>query len=131
MIRRLKKNSIDTNSEISGFLGEGTTLNGEIRFKNAFRIDGKVIGKIISEDMLIVGSRGEVEAEVDVGVLSVSGLIRGDVRAREKLEIHNGGKICGTITLDKPNFIVEEGGIFEGKVDMRSSNEGAAKDPVA
>ena len=119
MMRKTGKSNKESPTEISGFIGEGTSLHGEIHFKNAFRIDGKLTGKIISEDMLIVGSQGEIEAEVDVGVLSVSGIIRGNVRAREKLEIHSGGKIYGTITLDKPNFVVEKGGIFEGKVDMK------------
>ena len=123
MIRKKGQSSADAPNEISGFIGEGTTLQGEIHFRNAFRIDGKVKGKIVSEDMLIIGSQGEVEAEVDVGVLSVNGVIRGNVRAREKLEIHSGGKIYGIITLDKPNFVVEKGGIFEGKVDMKMTDD--------
>lgn len=106
-------------TEISGFIGDGTTLVGEIHFKEAFRIDGKIKGKIVSEDMLIIGSKGDVEADVDVGILSVSGTIRGSVRVRERLEIHPCGKIYGNITLEKPNFVIEKGGVFEGKVDMK------------
>ncbi len=116
---KIVKKTSETISEISGFIGEGTTLVGEIHFKDAFRIDGKIKGKIVSEDMLIVGSKGDVEADVDVGILSVSGTIRGSVRAREKLEIHANGKVYGNIKVDKANFIVEKGGVFEGKVDMK------------
>jgi cytoskeletal protein CcmA (bactofilin family) len=106
-------------SEISGFIGEGTVFTGEIRFKDAFRIDGTVKGKVISEDMLIVGKNGYVEADVDVGILTLSGTVRGSVRARERLEILSTGKIYGDMKLDKPNFVVEKGGVFEGQVDMK------------
>jgi cytoskeletal protein CcmA (bactofilin family) len=118
MKHKIAKSKEEGISEISGFIGEGTIFTGEIRFKEAFRIDGKVKGKIISEDMLIIGKNGEVEADVDVGVLSLSGTIRGTVRARERLEIHSTGKIYGDINLDKPNFVIEKGGVFEGQVDM-------------
>ena len=114
----MAKKKSEAITEISGFIGEGTAVEGEIHFKDAFRIDGKIKGKIVSDDMLIVGSKGDVEADIDVGFLSVSGTIRGTVRVREKLEIHPGGKIYGHIKMDKPNFVVEKGGIFEGKVDM-------------
>ncbi len=120
-MKRINKLHKDSPTEISGFIGEGTILQGEVHFKNAFRIDGKLKGKIVSEDMLIIGNQGDVEAEVDVGVLSVSGVIRGTIRARERLEIHANGKIYGSVTLDKPNFIIEEGGVLEGKVDMKAS----------
>lgn len=116
---KITKKKEEIASEISGFIGEGTTFTGEIRFKDAFRIDGTVKGKVISEDMLIVGKNGYVEADVDVGILSLSGIIRGSVRARERLEIHSTGKVYGDMKLDKPNFVVEKGGIFEGQVDMK------------
>lgn len=123
MTEKKAKNKEEMASEISGFIGEGTTFTGEIRFKDAFRIDGKVKGKVISEDMLIIGKKGYVEADIDVGILSLSGTVRGSVRARERLEILSTGKVYGDMKLDKPNFIVEKGGIFEGQVDMKFEEE--------
>jgi len=104
--------------DISGFLAEGTEIKGEIRFKDLLRVDGKVSGKIVSEGELVVGETGEVEAEVSVGTLSVSGKVNGTVHAGEKVEIHPKGRVHGDITISKANLVIHEGGVFEGKIDM-------------
>lgn len=111
--------------DISGFLAEGTEIEGTIRFRDVLRVDGKVKGKIISERELVVGESGEVEADIDVGVLSVSGRVTGTIHVREKLEIHPKGRLLGEITLEKPNLVIHEGGVFEGNIDM---NAGKRKD---
>ena len=111
--------------DISGFLAEGTEIHGEIRFRDVLRVDGKIGGKIISEKELVVGESGEVEADVDVGVLSVSGKVTGTIHVKEKLEIHPTGRVIGDLTLEKPNLVIHEGGVFEGNIDM---NAGKKKD---
>ncbi len=111
--------------DISGFLAEGTEIHGEIRFRDVLRVDGKIGGKIISERELVVGESGEVEADVDVGVLSVSGKVTGTIHVKEKLEIHPTGRVIGDLTLEKPNLVIHEGGVFEGNIDM---NAGKKKD---
>lgn len=104
--------------DISGFLAEGTEIKGEIRFKDLLRVDGKVSGKIVSEGELVIGENGEVEAEISVGILSVSGRITGQVHAAEKVEIHPKGRVHGDMTIAKANLVIHEGGVFEGKIDM-------------
>jgi len=106
--------------DISGFLAEGTEIQGEIRFRDILRVDGRVTGKVISEKELVVGETGEVEADVEVGVLSVSGKVTGNIHVKEKLEIHPKGRVIGDITLEKPNLVIHEGGIFEGNIDMNA-----------
>ena len=112
--------------DISGFLAEGTEIHGEIRFRDVLRVDGKVTGKVISEKELVVGESGEVEAEVEVGILSVSGKVTGTIHIKEKLEIHPTGRVVGDLTLEKPNLVIHEGGVFEGNIDM---NAGKKKEP--
>jgi cytoskeletal protein CcmA (bactofilin family) len=107
--------------DISGFLAEGTEIKGEIRFKDLLRVDGKVSGKIVSEGELVIGESGEVEAEVSVGTLSVSGKVNGTVHAAEKVEIHPKGRVHGDMTIAKANLVIHEGGVFEGKIDMTAS----------
>ncbi|HET8945448.1 MAG TPA: polymer-forming cytoskeletal protein [Candidatus Polarisedimenticolia bacterium] len=107
--------------DISGFLAEGTEIKGEIRFKDLLRVDGKVSGKIVSEGELVIGETGEVEAEVSVGTLSVSGKVNGTVHAAEKVEIHPKGRVHGDMTIAKANLVIHEGGVFEGKIDMTAS----------
>lgn len=107
--------------DISGFLAEGTEIKGEIRFRELMRIDGKVSGTIVSDGELVIGESGEVEAEVRVGTLSVSGRLTGKVHADEKIEIHPKGRVNGDLTLAKPNLVIHEGGVFEGTIEMGSA----------
>lgn len=111
--------------DISGFLAEGTEIKGDIRFRDILRVDGKVSGKIVSEGELVVGEPGEVEADIEVGTLSVSGRVTGALHVREKMVVHSKGRVSGDLTIDKPNLIIHEGAVFEGDVDM---NTGAKKE---
>ena len=114
--------------DISGFLVEVTEIHGEVRFRDVLRVDGKITGKVISEKELVVGESGEVEADVEVGVLSVSGKVTGTIHVREKLEIHPTGRVLGDVTLEKPNLVIHEGGIFEGNIDMNAGKKKDARD---
>ena len=114
--------------DISGFLAEGTEISGEIRFKEVLRVDGRVTGKVISEKELVVGESGDVEAEVSVGTLSVSGKVTGSIHVKDKLEIHPKGRVVGDITLEKPNLVIHEGGIFEGNIDMNAGRSKTSRD---
>ncbi len=114
--------------DISGFLAEGTEIKGEIRFRDVLRVDGKVSGKVISEKELVVGETGEVEAEVEVGILSVSGRVTGTIHVKEKMEIHPKGRVVGDVTLEKPNLVIHEGGVFEGNIDMNAAKRKDARD---
>jgi cytoskeletal protein CcmA (bactofilin family) len=117
--------------DISGFLAEGTEIKGEIRFRDILRVDGKVSGKVLSEGELVVGEAGEVEADIEVGTLSVSGRVTGTLHVREKMVIHSKGRVAGDLTIDKPNLMIHEGAIFEGDVDMNSgAKKEAPDDPI-
>ena len=65
---------------LNGFMDEGTELQGELRFRDTFRIDGRVKGKIVSDHTLIVGESAHVDAEIDCGVVSIRGTVSGRVQ---------------------------------------------------
>jgi len=95
------------NTKIAGLIDQGTELQGDLNFKGSFRIEGNFKGNISSESLLIIGERGKVEADVKVGQVIINGEIRGTVQATERIEIHNKGRVFGTLIT--PNLIVEEG----------------------
>jgi cytoskeletal protein CcmA (bactofilin family) len=107
-------------SNLSGFLGEGTVISGDVRFPEILRVEGKITGKLTSEKELVVGESGEIEAEIDVGILSVNGKVSGTLHVRERLTIHAHGQVRGELILEKPGLVIEEGGIFEGTIEMAS-----------
>lgn len=102
--------------KISGFLDKDTEFSGEISFSNSIRIDGKFKGKILSGASLIVGENGVVEADVEVDNISVNGILKGTLKAHEKIEIFSKGKVTGELIT--PKLIIEEDAFFQGSCQM-------------
>lgn len=102
---------------LSGFVGSGTELTGEAMFKAMLRVDGHLSGKISSgSGTLIVGANGKVDANVEVAVAIIHGIINGDIIASQRLELGRAARVNGNI--QTPSLVIEQGGIFEGSCKM-------------
>ena len=111
---------------LSGFVGGGTTVTGEATFKVMLRVDGHLSGKISSSSgTLIVGSNGKVDANIEVAVAVIHGMINGDIIATQRLELGRAAKVNGNI--QTPSLVIEQGGIFEGSCKMLKMNEAVEK----
>ena len=98
--------------------GRGHGVQGELRFRDTFRIDGRLKGKIVSDHTLIVGESGHVEAEIDCGVVSIRGTVSGRVQGRQRIELLAGARVQATLV--SPRLVIEEGAFFQGQCDMGS-----------
>lgn len=115
-------------NELNGFLDTGSHVEGELRFETSFRVDGRFTGKVISAGDLIVGEGGEVEGDLRVGQVFVSGTVRGTVRAAKKIQVSSKGKLLAEI--DTPSLVVEDGAFFQGRCTMaREEREAKAAGP--
>lgn len=103
---------------LNGFMDEGTELQGELRFKDTFRVDGRIKGRIVSDHTLIVGESAHVDAEIDCGVVSIRGTVSGRVHGRQKIELLAGSRVQATLIA--PSLVIEEGAFFQGECDMGS-----------
>ena len=112
---------------LNGFLDRGARFEGTLTFEDTFRIDGQVKGLIVSERELVVGEGAEVEGEIRVGRLAVSGTIRGVVYARERIEVHSGARLFAE--LHTPALTVEEGAVIQGPVETGRESGGAPPVP--
>lgn len=111
--------------DLNGFLDRGSHLEGELRFETSFRIDGRVSGRIRSSGSLMVGDGGEVDGEVEVGRLFVSGVMRGTVKASSRIQIAPGGKVYADLVT--PSLVIEDGAVFEGRCAMTGEPRAAAE----
>ena len=105
-----KKKTLDSD-KITGFFDKDTEIDGNLTFKGSFRIDGHFKGKIDSESILIIGEKGKVEADVNIGYIIINGEIKGNIQAPEKVEINATGRVIGSVVT--PKLIVEEGAYLE------------------
>jgi cytoskeletal protein CcmA (bactofilin family) len=87
---------------------------GEFRFEGgALRIDCYVSGLVRSQTgTLVVSETGEVDTDLFVPVAIIDGLVRGDIKATERVEIGSSAKVIGNI--ETPLLRIEPGAVFEG-----------------
>ena len=107
---------------LSGFVGHGTTLSGETQFHAMLRVDGHLVGSVTSESgTLIIGTNGQVDANIAVAAAMVNGSVAGDIVATEKLQLGRTARVVGNIS--SPRLIIEEGAILEGSCSMMRALE--------
>jgi cytoskeletal protein CcmA (bactofilin family) len=111
---------------LSGFVGSGTVITGEASFKSMLRVDGRFSGRISSAGgALIVGAGGQVDANIEVAVATIHGVVNGDIIASERIELGRAAKLNGNI--QTPSLMIEQGAIFEGSCKMLKAAEKAPK----
>jgi cytoskeletal protein CcmA (bactofilin family) len=117
-------------SDLNGFLDSGSHVHGELRFQTSFRVDGKLDGSVVSDGDLIVGDGGEVEGDLRIGQVVISGTVRGTIRAVRRVHICPTGKLFAD--LDTPSLVIEDGAVFEGRCAMtRETAKSAASQAAA
>jgi cytoskeletal protein CcmA (bactofilin family) len=112
--------------EFKGFLDEGTTLTGELSFSGTLRIDGSVHGSIKTSDVLLVGQRASIHADIKAGEVQIHGSVSGMIDGYRRVEIFATGRVHGDIRT--PQLVVEEGGRFDGR--SSTSGEGEKTSPT-
>jgi cytoskeletal protein CcmA (bactofilin family) len=120
----MKKETAIEKSDIKAFLGPGSQFEGKLVFDEIVRLDGNFRGEITSRDTLIVGKTADLQAEVTVGTLIISGRLKGNIKAASRVELRAPAVIDGTI--DAPVLVVEEGVVFNGTIVMKKEGSAGA-----
>lgn len=102
---------------LTAFIDQGSQFEGKLSFKDTVRIDGCFHGEISSENTLIVGETGEIEATIRSTVVVISGSVTGDIFAGKQILLHKTARVQGQ--LHTPSIAIEEGAIFNGTLSMK------------
>jgi len=112
-------------ANLSAFIDQGSVFEGKLSFKDTVRIDGTFSGEIASENTLIVGETGSIEATIRSNTVIVSGTVAGNILAARQIVLHKSARVEGDMTA--PSLVIEEGAIFNGQLSMqRPEAKGAA-----
>jgi cytoskeletal protein CcmA (bactofilin family) len=101
---------------LSAFIDQGSEFEGKLSFKDTVRIDGRFKGEISSDNTLIVGETGEIEATIHSHSVVVSGTVIGDIFASERVVLHKTASVEGN--LETPSLMIEDGAAINGHVKM-------------
>lgn len=106
---------------VSTVIGAGTEFVGDITTKETARVDGTIKGNIHSEGMVIIGTNGHVEGNVEAVDISIAGMIKGDMIAKNRIEILSSAHIEGNITTK--SLCIDEHAVFQGVCNMNRIEE--------
>jgi cytoskeletal protein CcmA (bactofilin family) len=114
--------SVESATDLRSFLGEGTDINGEVRFTEIMRVDASISGNITSDSgSLMVMEKGRIKATIQSGSVEVSGIVEGTITAKTSVKIHSTGRVYGDIYT--PALIIEHGAVFDGKCHMLNGKD--------
>ncbi len=105
---------------LTAFIDQGSDFEGKLSFRDTVRIDGRFQGEITSENTLIVGESGEIDAKIRSQVVAISGSVDGDIVAAEKVVLHKTARVTGNI--ETPSLVMEEGAVLNGVIKMTSGS---------
>lgn len=119
--KRVKKGGIPDSSPVSTVekttIGEHISIEGSILGKEDLLIEGSVKGSIkLEECHLTVGSKGQVEGEMQAENVTISGRLIGNIKARGKVEITKEADFNGEIKAK--SISVEDGAYLKAVIEL-------------
>lgn len=124
----MRKETPIEKSEIKAFLGPGSQFEGKLVFNEIVRLDGAFRGEVTSHDTLIVGESADIQADVQVGTLIMSGRFKGNVKAQTRVELRAPAHFEGTI--ETPALSVGDGVTLNGTITMNIGENATGTKPV-
>jgi cytoskeletal protein CcmA (bactofilin family) len=92
-------------------------VEGTLSGSGQILVDGRVRGSIEGKDVVVVASRGRIDAAVHARVVMVAGRVVGNITADEKIELEPTAQVDGDMTA--PRILIKDGATFRGKVNMQ------------
>ena len=98
------------------WVGPGVRIEGKLISSEDLVIDGRVDGSIdVSDHHLSIGPEGTVTANLSALRITISGAVTGNVKARERIDLHATGSVTGDI--NAPRCVIADGAYVAGRVD--------------
>ena len=116
-----------TPSTAAARLGSSLHIKGEISGSEDLHVDGTVEGTVTLEDRkLTVGSTAKLTADVNAREVVIYGNVKGNLRAKDRIEIKKDGSVVGDLTTAR--IMIEDGAYFKGSIEI--NREGAEEKPA-
>jgi cytoskeletal protein CcmA (bactofilin family) len=103
-------------------LGASLHVKGEITGNEDLAIDGSVEGLVHLEDRkLTIGASAKLTADVIAREVVVYGNVKGNLRARDRIEIKKDGSVVGDLTTAR--IMIEDGAYFKGSIEIDKTGD--------
>lgn len=103
-------------------LGAELLMKGEIADSEDLAIEGTFEGLVqLDKGRLTIGTTAKVTADIVASEVVVCGNLKGNVRAKNRIEIKRDGSLTGD--LRTPQILIEDGANFKGSIEIDRSGE--------
>jgi cytoskeletal protein CcmA (bactofilin family) len=110
---------------IRSLVGEGMTVQGNLRFTEGLRIDGEVMGDVIADgegrSILVISDNARVNGRVSAAHVIISGEVRGPLHSTEMLELQPKARVVGDVRYEL--LEMHPGATVEGELKPLKSAE--------
>jgi len=110
---------------IRTLIGEGTQIQGELRFTDGLRIDGEVVGDVIAvgdaPSILVISEKARVTGRVRGGHVIVNGQVNGPIQSDELLELQPQARIVGDVRYEV--LEMHQGATIDGELRPLQAEE--------
>ena len=117
--------------KIETLIGPGTRIEGNLIVTGGVHLEGFVKGNVIAGPegtaVLSIGPQGIVEGIVEVPRVVVHGEVRGDIRARDKVELGAGARVSGNVSYGVIEMAA--GAVIQGRLVAPAAAPAAMAEP--
>ena len=110
---------------IRTLIGEGTQIQGELRFTDGLRIDGEVVGDVIAlgeaPSILVISEKARVIGRVRGGHVIINGHVEGPIQSDELLELQPQARIVGDVRYEV--LEMHQGATIDGELRPLKAEE--------
>jgi len=110
-------------------IAAGSRWKGSLTISDSVRIDGQMNGDIDAKGTVHISDGANVEAKIKAAFVVVSGTLKGEIRALERLELLPRSKVQGELITKVLN--VHEGAVVDGGIHMSTDKGDEASKPEA
>ena len=111
-----------TADRASARLGPSLHVKGEISGNEDLVIEGSVEGLVqLDERKLTVGATAKLTADIVAREVVVYGTVKGNLRAKDRIEIKKDGSVHGDLTTAR--IMIEDGAYFKGSIEIDKTGE--------
>jgi cytoskeletal protein CcmA (bactofilin family) len=118
-----RKKANKPQNRIDSLIGAGTRIEGNVTFVGGLRVDGEIMGNVITSgdkpSTLVVSEQARIDGEIHVSHLVVNGAINGPVHSAEFLELQDHCRVTGDVHYN--TLEMHLGAVVEGRLVHSSS----------
>jgi cytoskeletal protein CcmA (bactofilin family) len=113
---------------INTIIGPGTSVKGDIESGGFTRVDGSIQGNVNARGRVVIGEKARMKSHVRGTVVTVGGVVYGNILASEQIVILSTGLVLGDIITRR--IRADEGCLIHGRVKV-CRNDTAWEEAIA